>query len=257
MTAPPLARFTGRVAVVTGASRGIGLAVAERLVAEGARVCITARKAEALAESAAGLNAGHADPVVIAVAGRADDPAHRADAMRQAAAAFGPVTVLVNNTGINPTYGPLVDSPVDAAYKTFDVNVVAALGWVQEALAHGLAGGGAIVNVASVAGLRPAPGIALYGASKAALLSASAALAIELAPTVRVNAVAPAVVKTRFATALFEGREAEVAARYPLGRLGRPEDVAAAVAFLASDDAAWITGQVLVLDGGLLNAGGV
>ena len=117
--------------------------------------------------------------------------------------------------------------------------------------------GAAVVNVASVAGLRPSPPIGIYGASKAALIHATAELALELAPRIRVNAVAPAVVKTVFATMLYEGREAEVAARYPLGRLGVPDDVASVVAFLASDDAGWMTGQTLVVDGGLLLGGGI
>ena len=134
-----------------------------------------------------------------------------------------------------------------------EVNVLAALSWVKQAIAAGLGSrdGAAIVNIASIAGLHPAPGIAYYGVSKAALIGLTTQLASELAPRIRVNAVAPAVVKTRFATALYEGHEAETAANYALGRLGTPEDVAAAVAFLASEDAAWVTGQTLVLDGGV------
>jgi NAD(P)-dependent dehydrogenase (short-subunit alcohol dehydrogenase family) len=139
-----------------------------------------------------------------------------------------------------------------------DVNVLGTLGWVQEALRGGLADrGGAIVNISSVSGVRPAPGIAFYGVTKAALIHLTEELAVELAPAVRVNAVAPAVVKTRFATALYEGREDAVAATYPLQRLGVPEDVAGAVAFLCSRDAAWITGQTLVIDGGLTLTGSV
>ncbi len=117
--------------------------------------------------------------------------------------------------------------------------------------------GGAIVNMASVAGLRPSPGIGLYGVSKAALIRLTSELAMELSPVIRVNAVAPAVVKTRFATALFAGREDTVASAYPLKRLGLPRDVAGAVTFLLSDEAAWITGQTLVVDGGLSLTGGV
>ncbi|HJQ42713.1 MAG TPA: SDR family oxidoreductase [Jatrophihabitantaceae bacterium] len=252
MTNPELgARFAGRVAVVTGASRGIGLGVAQRLVAEGARVCITARKAEPLAEAAASL--GGPD-TVITVAGGADKPEHREEAIAATVSAFGRIDVLVNNTGINPVYGPLVNVDASAARKIIDVNVFAALEWAGTALKAGLGadGAGAIVNVASIAGLRPSPGIAYYGVSKSALIGLTTQLAAELAPNVRVNAVAPAIVKTRFATALFEGHEAETAARYPLGRLGVPEDVGAAVAFLASSDASWITGQTLVLDGGVL-----
>jgi NAD(P)-dependent dehydrogenase (short-subunit alcohol dehydrogenase family) len=244
-------RFAGRVAVVTGASRGIGLAVAERLVHEGARVCITARKPDPLADAAAGL--GGPD-VAISVAGAADDPEHRAEAVAAVVAAFGRLDVLVNNTGINPVYGRLTDVEPSAARKIMDVNVLAALEWTSAALAAGLGsdGAGAVVNIASIAGLAPSPGIGYYGTSKSALIGLTMQLAAELAPAVRVNAVAPAIVKTRFASALYEGHEAEAIANYPLGRLGVPEDVGAAVAFLASKDAAWITGQTLVIDGGAL-----
>jgi 3-oxoacyl-[acyl-carrier protein] reductase len=133
-----------------------------------------------------------------------------------------------------------------------EVNVLAALGWARRALAAGLGEQrqGAIVNMASVAGLAPAPGIAWYGVSKSALIGLTVQLAAELAPHVRVNAIAPAVVKTRFATALYERDEEGVAAAYPLRRLGEPADIGAAAAFLASSDASWITGQTLVIDGG-------
>jgi 3-oxoacyl-[acyl-carrier protein] reductase len=237
--------------VVTGASRGIGLAVAERLVAEGARVCITARKPGPLSDAVDRL--GGPD-LAVAVAGAADDPEHRAEAIATAVDRFGRLDVLVNNTGINPVYGRLTDIDESVARKIMDVNVLAALSWTRTALGAGLGSDsvGAVVNVASIAGLSPAPGIAWYGASKSAVIGLTVQLAAELAPAVRVNAVAPAVVKTRFAAALYEGREAEATANYPLGRLGVPEDVGAAVAFLASSDASWITGQTLVLDGGVL-----
>jgi 3-oxoacyl-[acyl-carrier protein] reductase len=117
--------------------------------------------------------------------------------------------------------------------------------------------GGAVVNVASVAGLKPAPGIAMYGTSKAALIHLTEELAVELGPGVRVNAVAPAVVKTDFAKALYEGREEQVAAQYPLQRLGVPDDIGSVVAFLLSDDAGWLTGQTVVVDGGVTLTGGV
>ena len=248
MTAAHGRRFTGRVAVVTGASRGIGLAVAQRLVNEGARVVVTARNPDGLAAAVEQLGADSA----IAVAGKADDPAHQDDAIATAVHALGRLDVLVNNTGINPVYGPLLEVDEGAARKIMDVNVLAALGWTRRAVAAGLGaeGRGAVVNMASVAGLAPSPGIAYYGVSKAALISLTVQLAAELSPAVRVNAVAPAVVKTRFARALYEADEAGVAATYPLRRLGVPDDVGAAVAFLASDDASWITGQTLVLDGG-------
>jgi NAD(P)-dependent dehydrogenase (short-subunit alcohol dehydrogenase family) len=243
-----------QVAIVTGASRGIGFAIAQRLVAVGAKVCITGRNTIALETAAKDL--GGSD-VAIGVAGKGDDPDHRAAVVDTVLGAFGPVTTLVNNIGINPAYGPLQTLDLGAARKMLDVNVLGTLGWVQEALRGGLSGGGAIVNISSVSGVRPAPGIAFYGVTKAALIHLTEELAVELAPDVRVNAVAPAVVKTRFATALYEGREEQLAATYPLQRLGVPEDVAGAVAFLCSRDAAWITGQTLVIDGGVTLTGTV
>jgi NAD(P)-dependent dehydrogenase (short-subunit alcohol dehydrogenase family) len=243
-----------QVAIVTGASRGIGFAIAQRLVAAGAKVCITGRNVTALDTAVKDL--GGPD-VAIGVAGKGDDPDHRAAAVDTVLGTFGPVTTLINNIGINPAYGPLRTLDLGAARKMLDVNVLGTLGWVQEALRGGLNGGGAIVNIASVSGVRPAPGIAFYGVTKAALIHLTEELAVELAPDVRVNAVAPAVIKTRFATALYEGREEQVAATYPLRRLGVPEDVAGAVAFLCSRDAAWITGQTLVIDGGVTLTGTV
>jgi len=240
---------------VTGASRGIGLGIAERLVVEGARVCVTARKPDPLAEAVARLGGGD---VAIGVAGRADDAEHQQDAVARTVDAFGRLDVLVNNTGINPVFGPLLETDPAAIRKVFEVNVFSALAWAARAHAAWMdRNGGAIVNVSSIAGMLPAPGLGAYAVSKAALIHLTSQLALELSPMVRVNAVAPAVVKTVFATALFEGREAEVAAAYPLGRLGIPTDVAGAVAFLASDDAAWITGQTVLIDGGVSLTGGV
>lgn len=249
------ARFDGKVAIVTGASRGIGLAIAERLVADGAKVCLTARKADALAEAVESLGGPEN---AIFVAGAADDLDHQDETVAATIEAFGSLDFLVNNTGINPTYGRMIDVDLAAAEKTLRVNVVSAIAWAQKAYRAWMeANGGAIVNVASVAGLKPAPGIGVYGASKSALIHVTQELGVELGPDIRVNAVAPAVVKTRFATALYEGREEEVASAYPLKRLGVPDDIGSVVAFLLSEDAAWITGQTLTIDGGLTLTGGV
>jgi NAD(P)-dependent dehydrogenase (short-subunit alcohol dehydrogenase family) len=238
-------RFDGKTALVTGASRGIGLAIARRLVDDGARVLITARVQETLDAAVAELGG---TSKAIGIAGRADSADHRAEVFARIADDFGRLDYLVNNAGINPAYGKAIDVTDEAIRKIFEVNVLGSLAWSRDAVAAGLTS--AIVNISSVAGITAAPGIALYGVSKAALINLTTQLAFELAPRVRVNAVAPAVIKTDFAKALYEGREETVAAGYPLNRLGVPSDVAGPVTFLLSDDAAWITGQTIVIDGG-------
>ena len=247
--------FKDRVAIVTGASRGIGFGIARELVQRGAKVCITARKPEPLAEA---VNELGGKDVAIAVPGKADDADHQQEAVARTIEEFGRLDMLVNNTGINPVYGPIVDVDPQAAAKILGVNVLAPLAWVRRARDAWMGEhGGAVVNVASIAGLRASSGIGMYGVSKAALIRLTVELAVDLGPGIRVNAVAPAVVKTKFATALYEGREDQVAAAYPLKRLGVPEDIAGAVAFLLSDDAGWMTGQTLVLDGGVTLGGGL
>jgi NAD(P)-dependent dehydrogenase (short-subunit alcohol dehydrogenase family) len=251
--------LAGRAALVTGASRGIGHAIARELLGRGASVTITARKpdelgaaAEQLVADAAGGDAGR----VLALAGNAGSAEAREEAVDRTVERFGNLAILVNNTGINPTHGFLMDADLDAVRKTFDTNVVAALGFVQLAYKAWMAEhGGAIVNLASVAGLRSSGVIPAYGASKAALVRLTEELAWQLGPSIRVNAVAPAIVRTRFATALYAGREDEVSAAYPMKRLGTPEDVAALVGFLVSDAASWITGETVRVDGGILATG--
>ncbi|MGP2440044.1 SDR family oxidoreductase [Streptomyces sp. JW3] len=253
MTSVELPELSGKVALVTGASRGIGYGIAEALVARGDRVCITGRGEDALKEAVDRLGADR----VIGVAGKAHDEAHQAVAVERVMETFGRVDYLVNNAGTNPVFGPIADLDLNVARKVYETNVISALGFAQRTWhAWQKENGGAIVNIASVAGLAPSPFIAAYGVSKAALINLTGQLAHEFAPKVRVNAIAPAVVKTKFAAALYEGREAEAAAGYPLGRLGVPSDVGGAAAFLTSEQSAWVTGQTLVLDGGVfLNAG--
>ncbi|MCW2508497.1 MAG: Short-chain dehydrogenase/reductase [Modestobacter sp.] len=248
-----MSSFEGRTALVTGASRGIGLAIAQSLVDRGARVVVTARKPEALAEAVEQLGGPEK---AVAVAGNAGDPEHRAEAVRTAVDTFGSLDCLVGNVGINPVFGPLMDAPLDAFRKILDTNVVSSLGLVQEAWRAWMSEhGGSVLIVASVAGLKSSEGIAAYGVSKAALVNLTTQLAVELGPKVRVNAVAPAVVKTRFAEALFTGREDSLSKQYPVGRLGTPEDIGEAAAYLLGDGAGWVTGQTLVLDGGALSRG--
>lgn len=242
-----------RVALVTGGTRGIGLAIVRRLLEDGLDVGVTARKPAGLEEVRRRLGPHR----VLTVAGRSDDPNHRCTAVDAMIERFGRLDVLVNNAGVNPTFGTLMDLEDRSAHKIMDVNLHAALGWAREMQRVAPSRPGVIVNIASYATVRPSPGIGMYGASKAALIQLTKQLALELAPHVRVNCVVPALIATEFAGQLYEGRRSAVEAGYPLGRLGTPDDVASAVAFLASADSDWITGASLLIDGGLSLTGGV
>lgn len=252
-------RVDGKVAVVTGGSRGIGQATAAGLLASGAvGVVITGRKPENLEASVAELLAqGIPSDRLYAVTARADRDEDAARAVDAAIDRFGSCDILVNNAGTNPAAGALMEVDMAAVDKTWAVNQRAPLVWTREAYKQWMGEhGGAIVNVASVGGVRPAPAIGAYAVSKAALIHLTHQLAYELAPTVRVNAVAPAVVKTRLSGALWHVDESAAAANHPLRRLGVPADVASAIVFLCSDQASWITGVVLPVDGGVLGATG-
>jgi NAD(P)-dependent dehydrogenase (short-subunit alcohol dehydrogenase family) len=243
-------RLDGKAALVTGGTRGIGRAIAEAFAAAGAGVCVLARKPEELEETAAALTALGAP--VTTVAGSAGDP----DAIDRAVAAcikdLGGLDVLVNNAATNPAFGPMIETEAWAIRKVLEVNVEGALLLAQASYRAWMAEhGGVILNIGSTGGLTPAPGIGIYNASKAALLHMTRQLALELAPEVRVNALAPGLVKTSMARALWEPNEAGIAAAHPLRRIGVPDDIASAALFLTSDAAAWLTGAVLVVDGGM------
>ncbi len=243
-------RLDGRAALVTGGSKGIGLAIARRLAEAGADVMLTARKAEALTEAAASL-AGLDGRVAWRV-GHAGDPDQASVCLQAAADEFGRLDILVNNAAVNPYFGPLSGLDVARADKTVAVNQTGVLMWTQAALRAGLGAhpGSSVLNVASVGGLGPEPGIGWYNVTKAAVIHLTRQLAWELAPDVRVNALAPGLVKTDFARALWEGNEERIGRHVPLGRLGAPDDIGTAALFLVSDAASWITGQTLVVDGG-------
>jgi 3-oxoacyl-[acyl-carrier protein] reductase len=252
----PVADLDGRVALITGATRGIGFGIARELVNRGAAVCITARKPDELDRAVAELDPDRIGRA-IAARGSADDAEHQQAAVATTMEHFGRIDYLVNNAAVNPHFGPLLEADPGAVRKIFEVNVIAALLWTQLAWRASMRdNGGAILNVASVGGVVAGPFIGAYNASKAALIHLTKQLAQELGPGVRVNAIAPAVVKTDFARALYENDEAAVAARYPLKRLGVPEDTAKLAAFLLSDDSSWITGQTVVIDGGITAVGG-
>jgi NAD(P)-dependent dehydrogenase (short-subunit alcohol dehydrogenase family) len=241
----------GRTAVVTGASRGIGLAIARALLDEGANVVLTSRSSEAAQAAAASFGSDN----VIGVGAHATAEDAAAACVDTAIEAFGSVDILVNNAGTNPAFGPLVVQDRARFMKTVDVNVWAPLLWTQAAWNAWMAEhGGAVVNTASVGGLSVSPDLGVYHMTKAALIHLTKQLALELGPKVRVNAVAPGVVRTRLAEALWKEHEELVAGTTPLGRIGEPEDVGSAVAFLASDRASWISGATVVIDGGQILA---
>jgi NAD(P)-dependent dehydrogenase (short-subunit alcohol dehydrogenase family) len=248
-------RLDGRVAVVTGASRGIGRAIALGLARAGAHVAISARKApdlETVAHEVTALGT-RALPVAGHMARRAD-----IDRLFDATLAeFGRLDVLVNNAATNPVFGPLIEIEEEAWDKIMALNVKGYLFAAQRAARAMLAAGakGAIVNVSSTGGLRASAGIGAYSVSKASVIMLTRVLAKELAPFgVRVNAIAPALIETKFSEALW--KTPEILEQYlkatPMGRTGQPEEMAGAVVYLCSDAASYVTGQVLALDGGHL-----
>ncbi len=243
----------GRVAIITGGSRGIGAATALALVREGAAVALTSRKQEALDAVADQIRAEVPNARVITRAGHAADEEAAAAVVAATLDAFGRLDVLVNNAATSPYFGPLSDLDRARADKTLDVNMWGPLMWAQQAWrAYFAENGGAIVNVASIGGLASEPGIGWYNATKAALMHLTRQLALEMAPGVRVNAVAPGLVRTHLAKAMWENYEAQVAAALPLRRIGEPDDIADAIVFLSGSAARWVTGQTLVVDGGTL-----
>ena len=241
--------LNGQTALITGASRGIGLAIASRFLEAGANVMLSSRTAEDLAQAAASLEAEGPAGRVAWKAAHVGDGDQAQACVAETVERFGALDILVNNAGTNPYFGPMVDIDVARAQKTFEVNQLAVLMWSSYAVKAGLRG--SIINVASIGGLGVEPGIGWYNVTKAAVLHISRQLAYELAPDIRVNALAPGLIKTKLARALWEGPgEKRISAHIPLRRLGLPDDVATAALFLASDAASWITGQTLVVDGG-------
>lgn len=242
----------GRTAIVTGGSRGIGRAVARELVAAGARVLITGRRQPALEATAAELGP--------ACLWRVCHAAAAADAERcvaYAMDAFGRIDYLVNNAGTNPQWGPTIDLAAPLAAKLTEVNQWAPLLWTQLVWRASMREhGGAVVNVTSIGAAAPTPKTGYYNATKVALDYLTRQLAAELAPAVRVNAVAPGLIDTDMAAAIPDAERAALLAGIPLGRFGQPSDIAAAASFLLSERAGWLTGHVLVVDGGALVASG-
>jgi NAD(P)-dependent dehydrogenase (short-subunit alcohol dehydrogenase family) len=241
------------VAVITGGSRGIGYAIAHAYRMKGAHVVIASRKPDGLAAAREALLAVDAPGDVHTVVANAGEPGDASRCVEETMARFGRLDILVNNAATNPFHGNLLDLDPPRAEKTVRVNQYGMLTWIRYAWKAAMAErGGVVVNIASVGGLIVDPHIGYYNATKAAMLHLTRQLAFELGPKVRVNAIAPGLIKTEMARAVWEVREPILTAKLPLRRLGTPEDVANAAVFLATDASSWMTGQTLVLDGGAL-----
>lgn len=247
--------LAGLVYLLTGASRGIGLAIATALVDSGARVVINGRDPDALRGAVAALGADRA----AGVAGSVDEDDVLAECAATAVRVFGRLDGVVNNAGVNLFHGPLRDIPRRRFDRTIAINLAAPLFLVQHAIRHGLGanGRGAVLNMSSVGAQQPKAGIGAYCASKAGLEMLTKMLALELGPQgIRVNALAPGLVPTETSRPLLDGRADELAEARPLRRLGSVRDIADAAMFLLSDASAWTTGAVLVVDGGALLVSG-
>jgi NAD(P)-dependent dehydrogenase (short-subunit alcohol dehydrogenase family) len=251
---PAASRFdlNGRIALVTGASRGIGSAIAQALAEQGAKVVLSSRKQEGLDVEAARINArfpGKAEAIA-AHAGRQEDLERLVTTVMER---HGRIDILVNNAASNPYFGPLMDVEMPAWDKTFEVNL-RGLFFLTKLVYHASMekDGGAIVNISSVGGLRPGFGLGVYNITKAGVIMLTRQLAKEIGGKVRVNAIAPGLIKTRFAEALWGNEELlkRVVESNPMGRIGSPEEIAGAVVFLVSDAASYVNGEVLVIDGG-------
>ncbi len=241
-----------KIAIITGASRGIGQAIAATFAAEGATVIIASRKQETLDAVAAEIRAtGGAVQTIATHTGNTDQCQNL---IQQVVDEFGRVDILVNNAATNPHFGPILTAEASQWQKIFDVNVMGYF-WLSKYAAEAMqeTGGGKIINVASVAGINPGPMMGVYSVSKAAVIMLTKVLAQELGPyNIQVNAIAPGIIKTRFAEALWSNPQLSKAYtdRTPAGRIGEPDDVVGAAIYLASGHSSYHSGDVLILDGG-------
>eukprot|EP00731_Ephydatia_muelleri_P025942 Em0018g42a len=245
-------RLEGKVAVVTASTDGIGYSIAKRLAQEGAKVMVSSRKESNVSKAVKSLKEekGVVEGVVCHV-GKEED---RKKLIAETVRTFGGLDILVSNAAVNPSYGSTLDTEGSAWDKIFEINIKAAAMLVKEALPHFRArGNGSVVFVSSIGGYNPLPALGVYSVSKTALFGLTKALAGELAPDIRVNCIAPGVIKTKFSSALWQNEVVaqEINKAIPLQRLGDPEECAGAVAFLCSEDASYITGETIVMSGGM------
>ncbi len=235
--------------LITGGSRGIGLAIAEKyLESNEYNVVVTGRKEQTLEELASEVN----NKNFHTIAAKADDEEAADKTCKDVNEKFGSLDILVNNAGTNPAGGPLMDVDIGAVQKTWDVNLMGPLLWSRAAYKNELST--AIMNICSVGGIAPSQLMGAYNVSKAALIYLTKQLAYELAPDIRVNGVAPAIVKTKLSEVLWQNEDF-AKNLHLLKKLGEPVDIANAVYYMCSDEAGWVTGEVLTIDGGFLLSG--
>lgn len=240
------------VAIVTGGSRGIGLATAMRLARDGHQVMLVARKPDELEEASNAITETVPGAVVGTCPANLRDEGAPTAIFDMTEEMLGTVSLLVNNAATNPWAGPMVELTPKVMDVVYQVNLKAPTMMIQE-FAKRLGGGdhrGAVVNVASIGGLHVEPLIGWYNVQKAALLHMTRQFGAELGPQIRVNSVAPGLIRTQFASMLVDSLEDQLSKRLPLGRIGEPDDVAGVIAFLLSPDSRWITGTTIVVDGG-------
>ncbi len=247
--------LTGQVAIITGSSRGIGRAIAERMAEHGARVVISSRKLQACEEVVQAINAKHGAGRAVAIAANISSKDDLAQLVQQTQQQLGPVDVLVCNAASNPYYGPQAGITDEQFRKILDNNIVAnhwLIGMVAPQMIERKSG--SIIIVSSIGGLRGSPVIGAYCISKAADMQLARNLAVEYGPhNVRVNCIAPGLIKTDFARALWEDADMlkERMSTTPMRRIGEPDEIAGAAVFLASQAGSYVTGQRLVVDGGV------